>query len=127
MPQKYHKNVLSGSLLLKNSFKLLSVACSYVYQNTCSKGSIGRMLGPVNKEDPVTGTWHVQKSNNGATRCDATSSALGVRLENKFYHCARCCLVQKKDDCKPDQWGKGKSSAERYQLSLEMQLHRSRA
>ena len=70
----------------------LRVACSFIKRQ--AQGSrwedfaaeeavymLQDVLERVNKEDPVKGIWHVQRSNSGVIWCDASSLALGVLLE----------------------------------------------
>ena len=52
----------------------------------------------VNIKDPVTGVWHVQKSNNGVIWCDASSLALAVLLEINGAIVKDAAWLRKKDD-----------------------------
>ena len=56
------------------------------------------ILERVNTEDPVTGVWHVQKSNSGVIWCDASSLALCVLLEINCIIVEDAAWLRKKDD-----------------------------
>ena len=87
----------------------LRVACSYVKrqaQGTHWEDFAGEetvqmvrdIIEQVNIRDPVTGVWHVQKSNHGVIWCDGSSLALGVLLEINGAIVEDAAWLRKKDD-----------------------------
>ena len=56
------------------------------------------VLERVNKEDPVKGIWHVQRSNSGVIWCDASSLALGVLLEMNGVAVEDAAWLRRKED-----------------------------
>ena len=87
----------------------LRVACSYVkrqargtqWEDFAGEEAVTMLrdvIERVNIKDPVTGVWHVQKSNNGVIWCDASSLALGVLLEINGAIVEDAAWLRKKDD-----------------------------
>ena len=87
----------------------LRAACSYVKrhaQGTQWEDFAGEetvqmlrdILERVNIKDPVTGVWHVQKSNNGVIWCCTSALALGVHLEINGAIVEDAAWLRKKDD-----------------------------
>ena len=87
----------------------LRVACSYVkrqargaqWEDFAGEEAVTMLrdvIERVNIKDPVTGVWHVQKSNNGVIWCDASSLALGVLLEMNGAIVEDAAWLRKKDD-----------------------------